>query len=116
MGDLKIDDKVLVSRRSMTKGATGVITRIHHYADRDTIYIVDIGSESIKCLRQHLTLIQEVTGDSVTITREQFEEKVKTVLNPENFRDEFEDDTPLFISQCGRVVCDMLAELIFKND
>lgn len=114
MSKIKIDDRVIVNSPYIGK-SYGTIEAIHDSPRFDIRYIVKLDNGTlIKCLPHHLTLVEN--DNEVTLTRERFAELVQKATNPENFREDYEDDTPLFISQCGGIVCDILTELIFKND
>ena len=115
MEKFKIDDKVIVDSPYVEK-SLGTIEAIHNSTRYDIRYIVKLDNGTlIKCLPHHLTDVKE-DNDTITLTREQLAEAIEKAVNPENFKADYEDDTPLFISQCGRIVCDVLTEILFKND
>lgn len=94
-------------------GEIGIITEI-----TDSYYIVKLNNGTlIKCLPQELQKIEDPTPDTITITREDFEDAVRKVVTPSRYKDEISDYgmiTALCLS--GELVCKKLANELFGTN
>lgn len=94
-------------------GEIGIITDI-----TDSYYIVKLNNDTlIKCLPQELQKIEDPTPETITITREEFEDAVKAVLTPSLYQDDIHD-YGMITAVClsGELVCKKLANELFGDN
>lgn len=108
------NDKVEI--RTYVGNPRGVIKEIYMFDSKDPILLVQLESdEVIKCHASDIVIIKEEPKlDTISITREDFNNIKIKVTNPDMYKDSFTDrGSALLMGLVGLVICDKIENELF---
>ena len=97
----------------------GVVKDVYHIDPHDSILIVQLENEDIiKCHAHEVVLIrEEPKTDTITLTREEFQNLAIKVTNPTCYSKDVKDPTTaLMVGLTGVLICKNLEEELFGDD
>lgn len=96
----------------------GVVKEVYHIDPHDSILIVQLENEDIiKCHAHEVELIREEPTDTITLTREEFQNLAIKVTNPTRYSNDVKDPTTaLMVSLTGILICRNLEKELFGDD